>query len=112
MARIFEKTLFFKAKRPWDKKAKLLEVYKLQSNNLGNKCKAEVHNSSGASGVKFTLDSMIRDFNIGLDALNLSYGQSFAEFGKCLQGRSSSDWEQVLNDHFLETASSVDSILA
>ena len=66
MARIFEKTLFFKAKRPWDKKAKLLEVYKLQSNNLGNKCKAEVHNS----------------------------------------------WEQVLNDHFLETASSVDSILA
>ena len=111
MASIFEKTPFFKLSRPWDKKTKLLKVYKLQSNNPCKKCKAKVHKDSGVFGIKFTLDRTIRDFNLGLDALNLSYGQSFAKFGKVLQGCYSSDWEQVLKDHFLETASSLDLIL-
>ena len=72
---------------------------------------AEVHMDLGAFGIKFTLNHMIRDFNLGSDALNLSYGQSFAKFVKCLQGRNSSNWEQVLNGHIPETVSSVDSIL-
>ena len=46
MASIYEKPPFLKLTREWDAKTKLLEVYKLQSNNPRMKYKAEIHKDS------------------------------------------------------------------
>ncbi len=104
MARIFEKKPFFKTAREWDTKTKLNEVYKLQSNDPHNKYKAEIPKDLGGLGIEFTLDRTIMDFIRGTEWVNLDYVQSFAKFGKVLQGRLLSDWKQVLGDHFPEPA--------
>ena len=104
MASIFEKKPFFKTAREWDAKTKLNEVYKLQSNDPRNKCKAEIPKDSGGLGIEFTLDRTITEFIHGAERVNLDYVQSFTEFGNVLQGRLSSDWKQVLDDHFPEPA--------
>ena len=104
MASIFEKKPFFKTAREWDAKTKFNEVYKLQSNDPRNKCKAEIPKDSGGLGIEFTLDRTITEFIHGAERVNLDYVQSFAEFGNVLQGRLSSDWKQVLDDHFPEPA--------
>jgi hypothetical protein len=62
MASIFEKKPFFKSTREWDAKTKLNEVYKLQSNDLHNKYKAEIPKDSGSLRIEFTLDQTITDF--------------------------------------------------
>jgi hypothetical protein len=62
MASIFEKKPFFKSTHEWDTKTKFNEVYKLQSNDLCNKYKAEIPKDSGSLGIEFTLDRTITDF--------------------------------------------------
>jgi len=76
----------------------------LQSNDPCNKYKAEIPKDLGGLGIEFTLDRTITEFIRGAKRVNLDYVQSFAEFGNVLQGRLSSDWKQVLDDHFPEPA--------
>ena len=102
MASIFEKKLFFKSTRKWDAKTKLNEVYKLQSNDLRNKYKAEIPKDLGSLRIEFTLNRTITDFIRGTKRVNLDYVKSFAEYGNVLQGRLLSDWKQVLVDNFPE----------
>jgi hypothetical protein len=104
MASIFKKKPFFKLTCKWDAKTKFNEVYKLQSNDLRSKYKAEIPKDSGSLGIEFTLNRTITDFIRGAKKVNLDYVQSFAEFGNVLQGRSLSDWKQVLEDNFPEPA--------
>ncbi len=54
MASIYKKPPHFVLKKTWDKKTKLPETYKLQSNDSWNKIKAKVHQDSGKLGVEFT----------------------------------------------------------
>ena len=91
MASIFEKKPFFKSTSKWDAKTKFNEVYKLQSNDLRNKYKAEIPKDLGSLGIEFTLNQTITDFIRGAERVNLDYVQSFAEFGNVLQGRLLSD---------------------
>jgi hypothetical protein len=77
MASIFEKPPFFKLSRPWNEKSKLPEVYKLQSNNPCNKCKAEVHKDSGAFGIELTLDCFALDFDSVAKNHCLGFGRLF-----------------------------------
>jgi hypothetical protein len=104
MASIFEKKPFYKMAREWDAKTKLNEVYKLQSNDPRNKYKAKIPKDLGGLGIEFTLDRTITKFIRGAERVNVDYVQSFAEFGNVLQGRLSSNWKQVLDDHFPEPA--------
>jgi hypothetical protein len=104
MASIFEKKPFFKSTRKWDAKTKFNEVYKLQSNDLCNKYKAENPKVSGSLGIEFTLNRTITDFIRGAKRVNLVYVQSFVKFGSVFQGRLLSDWKQVLEDNFPEPA--------
>jgi hypothetical protein len=104
MASIFEKKPSFKTTHKWDAKTKFNEVYKLQSNDLSNKYKAEIPKDLGSLGIEFTLDRTITDFISGAERVNLDYFQSFAEFGNVLQGRLLSNWKQVLEDNFPEPA--------
>jgi hypothetical protein len=74
-------------------KTKFNEVYKLQSNDLRNKYKAEIPKDSGSLGIEFILNQTITDFICGDKRVNLDYVQSFAKFGKVLQGCLLSDWK-------------------
>ena len=102
MASIFKKKPFFKSTRKWDAKTKFNKVYKLQSNDLRNKYKAEIPKDLGSLGIEFTLDRTITDFIRGAKRVNLDSVQSFAEFGNVLQGHLLSGWKQVLADNFPE----------
>ena len=102
MASIFEKKPFFKWTHKWDAKTTIIEVYKLQSNDLRNKYKAEIPKDSGSLRIEFTLIQIIMDFICGAERVNLDYIQSFAKFGNVLQGCLLSDWKQVLADNFPE----------
>ena len=48
--------------RWWNTKTVLLKVFKLQSNSLRNKYKAEIHKDDGLLGIEFTLDKTIFEF--------------------------------------------------
>jgi hypothetical protein len=104
MASIFEKKPFFKTTCKWDAKTKFNEVYKLQSNDLRNKYKAEIPKDSGSLGIEFTLNRTITDFIRGAERVILDYVQSFAEFGNVLQGCLLSNWKQALEDNIPEPA--------
>jgi hypothetical protein len=103
MASIFEKKPFLKSTCKWDAKTKFNKVYKLQSNDLRNKYKAEIPKDSGSLGIEFTLNQTITGFIRGAKRVNLDYVQSFAKFGNVLQGCLLSDWKQVLADNFPES---------
>jgi hypothetical protein len=60
----------------------LPKVYKLQSNDLHNKYKAEIHKDDGQLGIEFTLNKMISEFIRASAKLNLDYVTSFAKSGK------------------------------
>jgi hypothetical protein len=102
MVSIYEKLPFFKLSREWDAKTKLPEVYKLQSNDLCNKYKAEIHRDSGTLGIEYTLDQTITDFNTNSLRIDLNYALSFTKFGNVLQGWLLSNWKQILSNHFPE----------
>jgi hypothetical protein len=93
MASIFKKKPFFKLTRKWDAKTKFNKVYKLQSNDLRNKYKAEITKDLGSLGIKFILNQTITDFIRGAKRVNLDYVQSFAKFGNVLKGCLLSDWK-------------------
>jgi hypothetical protein len=61
MARIYKKKPFFVLQHWWDTKTVLPKVYKLQSNNLRNKYKAEIHKDDGLLGIEFTLNKTISE---------------------------------------------------
>jgi hypothetical protein len=84
----------------------LPKVYKLQSNDLCNKHKAEIHKDVGLLGIKFTLDKTISEFIHAMKKLNLDYVTSFAEFGNVLLGCYQTNWKQVLQEHFPEPVDS------
>ncbi len=76
----------------------------MQSNDPRNKYNAKIPKDSGCLGIEFTLDRTITEFIRGAERVNLDYVQSFAELGNVLQGHLSSDWKQVLDNHFSEPA--------
>jgi hypothetical protein len=99
---------FFVLQRRWDNKTVLPKVYKLQSNDLRNKYKAEIQNDDGMLGIEFTLDKTISEFICAPEKLNLDYVTSFAEFGNVLLGCYHTDWKQVLHVHFPESVDTED----
>ncbi len=74
----------------------------MQSNDLRNKFKAEIHKDDGQLGIKFTLNKTISKFIRTSEKLNLDYVTSFAKFGNVLLGRYQTNWKQVLHEHFPE----------
>jgi hypothetical protein len=102
MASIYKKKPFFVLQRRWDTKTVLPEVYKLQSNDLCNKHKAEIHKDDGLLGIKFTLNKTISKLIRASEKLNLDYVTSFTEFGNVLLGHYQTCWKQELYEHFLE----------
>ncbi len=83
MASIFKKKPFFKSTRKWDAKTKFNEVYKLQSNDLCNKYKAEIPRNLGSLGIEFTLNRTIKDFIRGAKRVNPDYVQSLPSSATC-----------------------------
>ncbi len=65
MALIYEKPLHFVLDKTRDKKTWLFKTFKLQSNDLHNKFKAEVHQDSGKLGIKFTVNKTVPKFEMG-----------------------------------------------
>ncbi len=64
IALIFEKVPLYKVVKAWDdNNPNLSEVYKLQSNNLQNKSRVEIHKDNGKYGIEFTIDKTIPKFN-------------------------------------------------
>jgi hypothetical protein len=102
MASIYERLPFFKAQKTWSEKTPLGDVYKLQSNSLHNKQKAEIHKDSGQLGIEFTLNKTINDFVCGKEKVDMDYIESFQEFENVLLGWYLTDWKQVLHEHFPE----------
>jgi hypothetical protein len=49
----------------------------LQSNNPCNKVKAEVHQESGKLSIKFTVDKIIPEFEMGAKKIHLDWAHSF-----------------------------------
>jgi hypothetical protein len=92
----------FKGQKTWTKKTTLGDVYKLQSNSPRNNQKAEIHKDSGQFGIEFTLDKTINDFIHGAEKVDLDYIESFLEFENVLLGWYSTNWKQVLHEHFPE----------
>ncbi len=78
MASIYKKKPFFMLQCRWDTKTVLPKGYKLQSNNLCNKRKAEIHKDNGQLEIEFTLNKMISEFICVPEKLNLDYVTSFA----------------------------------
>jgi hypothetical protein len=103
MASIYEKVLLYKVVKTWeDNDPNLLEVYKLQSNNICNESRVEIHTDNGKYGIEFTIDKTIPEFNKGAEKCNLDWTNSFAEFENVLQGHHRTAWKQVLHEHFPE----------
>jgi hypothetical protein len=55
-----------------DNAPNLSEVYKLQSNDLRNKSRIEIHKDNGKHGIKFTINKMIPEFNKGAEKCDLN----------------------------------------
>jgi hypothetical protein len=102
MASIYKKSPHFVLEKPRNKKIKLPETYKLQSNNSWNKIKAKIHQDSGKLGVKFTIEKKVTKFEKGAKKINLDYAHSFGEFKNVLQGQYKMAWKQVVQEHFPE----------
>ncbi len=57
MASIYKKVPLYKVVKAWDDNdPNLSEVYKLQSNNLQNKSRVEIHKDNGKYGIELTID--------------------------------------------------------
>jgi hypothetical protein len=81
MASIFEKVPLYKVVKAWaDNNPNPFEVYKLQSNDPGNKSHIEIHKDNGNYGIKFTINKTIPEFNKGAEKCNLNWSDSFVEF--------------------------------
>jgi hypothetical protein len=102
MASIYEKPPHFLLVKNWDEKTSLPETYKLQSNDLFNKVKAEVHQDSGKLGVEFTVDKTIPGFNNRAVKINLNWTHSFTEFESVLQGQYNTARKQIVHEFFSE----------
>ncbi len=73
MASIYEKVPLYKVVKAWDdNNPNLSEVYKLQSNNLQNKNRVEIHKDNGKYGIEFTIDKTIPEFNKGAKKCDLN----------------------------------------
>ncbi len=102
-ASIFEKVPLYKVVKAWDdNNPNLSEIYKLQSNNLQNKSRIEIHKDNGKYDIKFTFDKTIPKFNKGAKKCDLNWSDSFVEFKNVLQGHHKTAWKQVLYEHFPE----------
>jgi hypothetical protein len=102
MASIYEKKPFFVLQHRWDTKTVLPKVYKLQSNNPGNKYKVKIHKDDGLLGIESILNRTISEFILASEKLNLDYITSFAKSGNVLLGHYQTNWKQVLHEHFPE----------
>jgi hypothetical protein len=71
----------------WDTETVLPKGYKLQSNNLHDKQKVEIHKDNGQLEIEFTLNKTISEFICVPEKLNMNYVSSFAEFSNVLLGR-------------------------
>ncbi len=72
MASIYERVPLYKVIKAWDdNNPNLSEVYKLQSNNLWNKSRVEIHKDNGKYGIEFTIDKRSSSLTKGLKNVTL-----------------------------------------
>ncbi len=87
MASINEKVPLYKAVKAWDDNdTNLSEVYNLHSNDRQNKSCIEIRKDNGKSGIEFTINKTILEFNKGAEKCDLNWSDSFVEFKNVLQG--------------------------
>jgi hypothetical protein len=105
MALIYEKAPLYEVVKAWDDNdPNLPEVYKLQSNDLQNKSRVEIHKNNGKYHIEFTINKMIPEVNKGAEKCDLNWSDSFVEFKNVLQDHHKTAWKQVLHEHFPEPA--------
>jgi hypothetical protein len=85
MALIYERVPLYKVVKAWDdNNPNLSDIFKLQSNNLQNKRRVEIHKDSGKYGIEFSIDKTIPKFNKGAENCDLKWSDSFVEFKNVL----------------------------
>jgi hypothetical protein len=85
IASIYERVPLYKVVKAWDDNGpNLSEDYKLQSNDLQNKSRVEIHKDNGKYVIEFTIDKTIPEFNKGAEKCDLNCSDSFVEFENVL----------------------------